>query len=86
MIYTLPKVCWCGETHIHECDIHGHQEYCHDEGDGWYIFHCVKCEIVEYSWAEQLPKSYHETMHIRAMTVLAGVFFERYRETGLAHP
>jgi len=88
MIYTTPEICWCGESHIDKCDIHGHQEYYHDEaGDGtWYIYNCNQCEAHMSSWADEAPESYHQTQHLRAMEVLASVFYERLKETGLAHP
>lgn len=85
MIHKLPEVCWCGRTHVLKCDIHGHQEYCHDEGDGWYLFRCAKCEEHMSSWCDELPKSYQETQHLRAMVVLADVLIKDSNKGGFAH-
>ena len=71
--------CWCGEHHIDKCQIHGSQPFCHDEGDSWNIYRCVKCERVHDSFAygEHVPyDNYWVTLPIRAMVVLADVLIQ----------
>tara|TARA_B110000438_G_scaffold242715_2_gene242401 strand:+ start:23320 stop:23763 length:444 start_codon:yes stop_codon:yes gene_type:complete len=71
--------CWCGEHHIDKCEIHGSQPFYHDEGDGWNIYRCVKCERVQDSFAygEHVPyDNYWVTLPIRAMVVLADALIQ----------
>jgi|APSaa5957512493_1039668.scaffolds.fasta_scaffold36780_2 hypothetical protein len=77
--------CWCGSTDIDVCKIHGSQPFYHDEGDGWNIYRCGRCEEIEnsFAWKSSDPKynhepfkNYFETMHLRAMIVLADVLIK----------